>query len=63
MASKKIAKKATTKKRAAKAKESVGPNAQCRIGAAADIECRRVTSVSEVTDAAIAAWASAPVSK
>lgn len=42
---------------------AVGPNSQCRIGAAADIELRKITSVSEVTPAAESAWLTAPVCK
>jgi hypothetical protein len=37
----------------------VGPNGNCRIGKRADIELRRVTSVVEVTPAAVKAWESA----
>jgi hypothetical protein len=39
---------------------SHGPSASCRIGPAADIELRGITSVVEVTDAAIAKWEAAP---
>ena len=37
----------------------VGPNANSRIGSRADIELRKVTSVTEVTDKAVEAWESA----
>lgn len=37
-----------------------GPTANCRIGPAADIEVRNVTSVSEVTDEAAAKWEAGP---
>jgi hypothetical protein len=37
-----------------------GPTAACRIGPAADIELRNITSVSEVTPDAVKAWESAP---
>ena len=39
---------------------SDGPNESCRIGPAADIELRNVTSVTEVTPAAVAKWEAAP---
>ena len=39
---------------------SAGPNEQCRIGPPADIELRNVTSVSEVTPAAVEQWESEP---
>lgn len=42
---------------------AVGPNAECRIGAAADIELRKITSVAEVTAAAEHVWLTAPVHK
>ena len=35
---------------------SHGPNSTCRIGPAADIEVRDITSVSEVTPEATAKW-------
>ena len=35
---------------------SHGPNANCKIGPAADIELRDITSVSEVTPEAIEKW-------
>jgi len=37
-----------------------GPTAQCRIGPAADITLRNITSVLEVTPAAVKAWEAAP---
>lgn len=37
-----------------------GPTAGCRIGPPADIELRNVTSVSEITESARAAWEAAP---
>lgn len=37
-----------------------GPSASCRIGPAADIELRNITSVLEVTPAAEVAWRNAP---
>jgi hypothetical protein len=39
---------------------STGPTAKCRIGPRADVECRNVTAVIEVTDEASKAWESAP---
>jgi hypothetical protein len=39
---------------------ATGPDANCRIGARADIELRKVTAVLEVTKAAEAAWESSP---
>lgn len=39
---------------------ATGPTSQCRIGAAADIELRDITSVTEVTAEAAAKWESAP---
>jgi len=39
---------------------SHGPNGNCKIGPAADIEVRSITSVSEVTDAAAKKWTEAP---
>lgn len=39
---------------------AAGPAASCRIGPAADIELRNITSVSEVTDAAREAWERQP---
>ena len=40
-----------------------GPVKGARVGPAADIELRNITSVSEVTETAVAAWESAPWSK
>lgn len=37
-----------------------GPKSGARVGPAADIELRDVTSVAEVTKAAVAAWEAAP---
>ncbi len=37
-----------------------GPTGSCKIGPAADIEVRAITSVSEVTAAAVLRWESAP---
>ena len=37
-----------------------GPSANCRIGPAANIELRNITSVSDVTPEAVAKWESAP---
>jgi hypothetical protein len=37
-----------------------GPNANCKIGPAADIELRNVTSVSEVSDSAALAFEAGP---
>ena len=42
---------------------SEGPNKDCRIGPAADLEVRNITSVAAVTPAAAAAWESAPWSR
>jgi len=39
---------------------NMGPLKGSRIGPAADIELRDITSVALVTDAAVAAWESAP---
>jgi hypothetical protein len=39
---------------------ATGPTHGCRIGPAADIELRNITSVSEVTDAAREAWEKSP---
>lgn len=39
---------------------STGPNKDCRIGPAADIELRDITSVAEVTPGAVTAWEAAP---
>lgn len=37
-----------------------GPSSQCKVGPAADIEVRAITSVVEVTPDAVAKWESAP---
>ena len=37
-----------------------GPTANCKIGPAADITLRNITSVLEVSPAAVAAWEAAP---
>jgi hypothetical protein len=42
---------------------SVGPNSNCKIGPAADIELRKITSVVEVTPEAQAKWVNAPWSR
>ena len=42
---------------------SDGPAEGSRVGPAADIELRDVTSVGECTEAAVAAWESAPWAK
>lgn len=39
---------------------ATGPTSKCKIGPAADIELRNVTSVSEVTAEAVQRWESAP---
>lgn len=39
---------------------SDGPNNNCRIGPAADIELRNITSVSEVSEKAEKKWQAAP---
>ena len=39
---------------------NIGPLKGARVGPAADIELRDITSVAECTDAAVAAWESAP---
>lgn len=39
---------------------AIGPNKDCRIGPAADIELRNVTCVAEVTPEAVAKWEAAP---
>ncbi len=39
---------------------ATGPTASCRIGPAADIELRAVTSVVEVSETAAAAWEASP---
>lgn len=42
---------------------SEGPNKDCRIGPAADLELRDITSVATVTPSAVAAWEAAPWSR
>jgi hypothetical protein len=42
---------------------SDGPDNSCKIGPAADIELRKITSVVEVTPAAQAKWLAAPWSR
>lgn len=42
---------------------ATGPNKDCRIGPAVDIELRGITSVVECTSEAVAAWESAPWSR
>jgi hypothetical protein len=37
-----------------------GPDKDCRIGARADIDLRKITCVAEMTPVAVAAWESAP---
>ncbi len=37
-----------------------GPDSNCRIGARADIDLRKITCVAEMTPAAVAAWEAAP---
>ena len=39
---------------------ATGPTESCRIGPAADIDVRHITSVMECTAAAVAAWEAAP---
>jgi hypothetical protein len=39
---------------------SHGPNKQCRVGPAADIELRDITAVVEVSPVAVQKWESAP---
>lgn len=39
---------------------NMGPVKGARVGPAADIELRDITSVAEVTEAAVAAWEAAP---
>ncbi len=39
---------------------NMGPMKGARVGPAADIELRDITSVAEVTECAVAAWESAP---
>lgn len=42
---------------------SQGPDSSCKIGPAADIELRKITSVVEVTTEAQAKWETAPWNK
>ena len=42
---------------------SEGPNKDCRIGPAADIEVREITCVAQCTPAAVEAWEKAPWAK
>lgn len=42
---------------------AIGPNEQCRIGPAADIELRDITAVVSVSDEAAARWEAAPWKK
>lgn len=42
---------------------SEGPGAACRIGPAADLEVREITSVAACTPSAVTAWESAPWAK
>lgn len=42
---------------------SIGPDNNCKIGPAADIELRKITSVAEVTAEAQAKWLAAPWSR
>ena len=42
---------------------SHGPSDNCRIGPAADLELRDITSVAEVTEAAAERWEQAPWSR
>ena len=39
---------------------AIGPDATCKVGPAADIQLRNITSVSNVTDEAIAKFEAAP---
>lgn len=39
---------------------ATGPNNNCRIGPSADITLRNITSVSDVTPAAVIAWEAQP---
>lgn len=39
---------------------ATGPTKSCRVGPPADIELRAITSVSDVTPQAVAAWESGP---
>lgn len=40
-----------------------GPSKDCRIGGVADVDLRKITSVAELTPAAVAAWEAAPCYK
>ena len=42
---------------------ATGPNADCRIGPAADVELRNITCVAECTPEAVKAWEAAPWSR
>lgn len=42
---------------------STGPNNDCKIGPAADLELRKITAVAEVTPEAQAKWQNAPWSR
>jgi hypothetical protein len=42
---------------------SEGPGTQCRVGPAADLELRKITSVAACTPAAVEAWEKAPWAK
>jgi hypothetical protein len=42
---------------------ATGPNKSCKIGPAADIDLRDITSVVECSPEAVAAWESAPWSR
>lgn len=42
---------------------NAGPSKGCRIGGVADVDLRKVTSVAELTPAAVAAWEAAPCYK
>lgn len=37
-----------------------GPDSNCKIGARADLDLRKITCVAEMTPAAVAAWEAAP---
>lgn len=39
---------------------ATGPDRECKIGPAADIELRNITAVLDVSDEAVKAWESAP---
>ena len=42
---------------------SVGPGGKCKVGPAADVELRGITSVLEVTPEAVIRWEAAPWAK